>query len=105
MPNSFVDVMSRQLGRKGLVKEIAADIFMGQFVKTFGAQAKKRESVLGEDTPYGAYYSVSILGFPKGSENKTVHAKDLISSVKLIVYNLCNVPFTLYHIVVGCSSE
>ena len=82
MPNNFVDVMSRQLGRNGLVKEIAADIFMGQFVKTFGAQAKERESVLGEDTPYGSYYSVSILGFPKGSESKTVDAKNLISSVK-----------------------
>lgn len=82
MPNSFVDVMSHQLGRNGLVKEIAADIFMGKFVKTFGAQAKERETVLGEDTPYGAYYSESIIGFPKGSEKKTVKVEDLIYPVK-----------------------
>ena len=78
MPNKFVDILSNTLGWAGLVKEIASDIFMGSFVKTFGAQSKERESIFGVDTPYGSYYSSAFVGFPKGSEKRTVIVKDLV---------------------------
>ena len=82
IPNKFVDILSNKLGWVGLVKEIASDIFMGSFVKTFGAQSKRRESIFGVDTPYGSYYSSAFVGFPKGSEEKTVRVKDLVLGKK-----------------------
>lgn len=77
VPNKLVEVLGRYLGCFGLVKELAADIFMGSLVKTFGAQAKQREEILGPGTPYGAYYAAVLVEFPPGADSRRVDISEL----------------------------
>lgn len=77
MPNRLVRLLDEYLGCKGLVKEIAADIFEGAFRCSFGAQAKQREDILGPGTAYGDYYAEVLVSFPADSASRTVNMEDL----------------------------
>lgn len=70
-PNRLVRLLGEYLECKGLVKEIAADIFEGAFRGTFGAQAKQREEILGPGTPYGDYYAGVLVNFPRDAASRT----------------------------------
>lgn len=77
MPNRLVRLLDEYLGCKGLVKEIAADIFQGAFRSKFGTQAKQREEILGPGTPYGDYYAKVLIKFPDDAAVRTVEVKEL----------------------------
>ncbi|CAM9448100.1 unnamed protein product, partial [Ectocarpus sp. 4 AP-2014] len=82
-PNRLVRLLGEYLECKGLVKEIAADIFQGAFRGTFGAQAKQREEILGPGTPYGDYYAGVLVEFPRDAASRTVNMWELGSALSL----------------------
>ncbi|CAM9916802.1 unnamed protein product, partial [Ectocarpus fasciculatus] len=80
-PNRLVRLLGEYLECKGLVKEIAADIFQGAFRCTFGTQAKQREEILGPGTPYGDYYAGVLVDFPRDAASRTVSMWELGSEM------------------------
>lgn len=64
LPNPLVKLLRDHLGCRGLVKEIAADIFAGAFRSDFGSQARQRKEILGPFSPYEVYYEDALVEFP-----------------------------------------